>query len=199
MGDEKMSKSLGNIVSLHDALSKYGPDALRLFVLGSHYRSPLSFSEDSLAAASRGAERLRNAGAIALKVSPGNGEEMDPSPYRERFIQAMDDDFNAPQAIAALFDFARDLNRSAEEGRSIGRSLQDFRLLTGVLGLKLEAPQRSGASDAGPFIDLLVAMRKELRQAKQYALADSLRERLQALGVTLEDTAEGTRWKHQPK
>ena len=194
MGDEKMSKSLGNIVSLHDALAKYGADALRLFVLGSHYRSPLSFSEDSLAAASRGAERLRNAGNISKR---DGGAEMDAALYRERFIQAMDDDFNAPQAIAALFDFARDINRSVEEGKNTARSLQEFRALTGVLGLTLGTPRSTETSDAGPFIDLLVAMRKDLRQAKQYALADTLRERLQGLGVTLEDGAEGTRWKYQ--
>ncbi|MBF8299112.1 MAG: cysS [Dehalococcoidia bacterium] len=192
MGEEKMSKSLGNMVTIQDALEKYSADAVRLFILGSHYRNPLSFSEDSLAGAFRAAERLRN----ALGSSPKEGgRTLEAEPYRERFIQAMDDDFNAPQALAALFDLARDTNRAADEGMDVSPGKTALRELAGVLGLKLDAPKAGAGIDAAPFIDLLVTTRNELRQAKQYTLADSLRQRLATLGVTLEDTAQGTAWK----
>ena len=194
MGEEKMSKSLGNIVTLQEALAKYSPDALRLFILGSHYRNPLTFSEESLAGAFRGAERLRNAVAAPSK----GGAALDSGAFKERFVQAMDDDFNAPQALATLFDLSREINRAGDEGWSTDLAKQVLSELSGVLGLTLDTPKTAGGTDIAPFVELLVEMRKELRAAKQYALADTLRKRLTDLGVTLEDSAEGTRWKYQP-
>ena len=116
LGDEKMSKSLGNIVTLGEALERHSSDALRLFFLNSHYRSPLVFREDIVESQERAAERLRRA---ATAENDGNLDALDPSPYREKFIEAMDDDLNTPRALAVLFDMSRDINRAREEDRNI--------------------------------------------------------------------------------
>jgi cysteinyl-tRNA synthetase len=195
LGEEKMSKSTGNIVSIGEILSKYSADALRLFVLTSHYRSPLTFTMEALDAAEKGADRLRQAALPAPGGQPV--VDADLSDFRQRFKEAMDDDFNAPQAIAVLFDLVRDLNRLRDEGYDTTASQEVLRELAGILGLTLES--RETASDnAGQFISLLVDIRKELREAKQYRLADLIRGRLEELGIALEDGADGTRWKVRP-
>ncbi len=192
LGEEKMSKSLGNLVTVKESLERHSADALRLFVLSSYYRSPLKFSEEAILAAERGVERLRTAAAA---TSQDQGAAVDVAPCRQRFTEAMDDDFNSPQAIAALFDLAREINRFASEGGRIEAAQAALRELTGVLGLTLEAPKAAGQADAAPFIELLIELRAELRKAKRFDLADRVRERLASLGVTLEDTPQGTRWK----
>jgi cysteinyl-tRNA synthetase len=190
-GEEKMSKSLGNIITIREGLEKYGADGLRLFVLTSHYRSPLSYSEEALESGKRAAERLR----LAATLPGGNGAPADVpvEAYRERFIEAMDDDLNTPAALAALFDLARDVNRARDEGRGVEEAQVTLRELSGVLGLTLREPE--AAMDAAPFIDLLVQLRNELRSAKQFEQADRVRAGLAKLGITLEDGPEGTRWR----
>jgi cysteinyl-tRNA synthetase len=190
MDSEKMSKSVGNIVSLDEVLDRWGADAVRLFILSSYYRSPLTYTAEALDAAKTGAERLREA---AFAVS-GSGEPVDPGDARERFEQAMDNDLGTPQAIAVLFELARAINRGRDEGRDINAVQALFRELAGVLGFTLEATAASGGQEAAPFIDLLVALRTELRAAKQWALADRVRDGLKDLGVELKDGAEGTTW-----
>jgi len=192
LGEEKMSKSLGNIIPIADALPKYGADGCRLFILGSHYRSPLTYSEDGLEASKRAAERLRLAAAPA---PPGKGSSVDPEPFRRRFIDSMDDDLNTAQAVAALFDLAREINRGRDEGRPVDEAQSTLRELAGVLGLTL-AEKETGIA-ARPFIDLLVRVRDELRAAKLYEQSDSIRARLLELGIALEDSAEGTRWRRR--
>jgi cysteinyl-tRNA synthetase len=195
LGADKMSKSLGNIISPKEALKKYSPDALRLFFLSSHYRSPLVYGEESIAAQERAAERLRN--ALKADDASSGGPTIDPQPYKTRFVEAMDDDLNTPRALAALFDLARDINRGREEGHGV-RSAQDaLRELAGVLGLTLREPE-SKSADVAPFIELLLETRSELRAAKRYDMADKIRARLAQLGVTLEDTPQGTTWKLGP-
>jgi cysteinyl-tRNA synthetase len=191
LGDEKMSKSLGNLITIREALDEYGADAIRVFILGSRYRSPLTYSPDALTAAKSAAERLRNAVA---SESPAGAEEIDPEQYREQFISAMDDDLNTAQAMAVLQGLARELNRARDAGRGVVAAQGVLRELAGVLGLKLEAPP-DGAIAAAPFIDLLVDLRRELRQAKQYAIADRVRSGLGELGIVLEDGPAGTTWK----
>ena len=140
MGGDKMSKSLGNLVTIEAALETYSSDALRLFFLSSHYRSPLVYSDERVSGQERAAERLRNA------ASAGGGEGGDPLPADElegRFAEAMDDDLNTPRAIAALFDLAHEINRAAEEGRGVSDAQTTLRRLAGVLGLTLEAPART--------------------------------------------------------
>jgi cysteinyl-tRNA synthetase len=190
-GEEKMSKSLGNIITIREGLEKYGTDGVRLFVLTSHYRSPLSYSEEALESGKRAAERLR----LAATLSGGNGPPADVpvESYRQRFVEAMDDDLNTPAALAALFDLARDVNRARDEGRGIEEAQETLRELAGVLGLTLREPET--AMGAAPFIDLLVQLRDDLRAAKQFELADRVRAGLAELGITLEDGPEGTRWR----
>jgi len=220
LGEEKMSKSLGNLVTIKDILARSSADALRLFVLSSHYRSPLTYSDEGLAASERGAERLRQAaGDTSGGGSKGNG--IDVGAFRHRFIEAMDDDFNTAQAVAALFDLARDINRAEESGHDAKQGRETLRDLGGVLGLTLKpveaAPldaelvtqvvaavyrelKRSYSPREGQtaeeIIDDLIVMRKELRANKQWQQADMIRDKLGESGIVLEDNSQGTVWKY---
>ncbi|WP_322796646.1 cysteine--tRNA ligase [Tepidiforma sp.] len=190
LGSEKMSKSIGNLVSIREALEQYGADALRMFVITSHYRSPVTYSEEALEAARAGAERLRT----AAFAKGGEGDAgIDAEGVRARFIEAMDDDLNTPRALAALFELAREINRAAAAGKSVEAAQAVLRELCGVLGLTLAAPAKR-VRGAEPFIDLLVEVRSELRAAKQWALADRVRDRLLELGIELKDSPDGTSW-----
>jgi len=190
MGEEKMSKSLGNFITIRDGLKRVGGDGLRLWVLTSHYRKPLTFSEDTLDAARAGADRLRT--AARATGADGDGA-IDLPAFRDRFTAAMDDDLNTPQALAVLFDLAKEVNRARDEGRGIAAPQGLLLELADVLGLRLE--QTEQAIEAAPFIELLVRIRTELRAAKQWQLADRVRDGLSALHVVLEDGAQGTTWK----
>ncbi|MDO8532411.1 MAG: cysteine--tRNA ligase [Dehalococcoidia bacterium] len=194
VSEDKMSKSLGNIVPVRDALARFSPDAMRLFVLSSHYHKPLTYDEAAIASMERGAARLRSAVEV-----PGSGaaDALDPQPYRDRFTTSMDDDFNTPQAQAALFDLAREVNRARDAGVDVAQAQTALREMAGVLGLTLRPREGGDLLEAQPFIDLLVETRKGLRAARQYALADSIRDRLTELGVVLEDGPQGTLWKHK--
>ena len=194
LGDDKMSKSQGNIISIREALSKYSGEALRLFVLSSHYRSPLVYNNGAVEAQERALDRLRN--ALSLEGgADGDGPSVDAAPYRERFVEAMDDDLNTPRALAALFDLARSINRGHEQGAGISGAQSELRQLAGVLGLSLDAPDRGESADAGRYVELLIEVRSALREARQYALADRIRDGLAELGVTLEDKPHGTTWR----
>ncbi len=194
LGENKMSKSLGNIVTIREALKSSSSDALRLFFLNSHYRRPLAYGDETIEAQERAVERLRN----ALRPAESSiGAELDPQPYKERFIEAMDDDLNTPRALAATFDLASEINRGRESGQAVVRAQQTLREIAGVLGLTLEEPESQSDEDATPFIDLLVELRSDLRAAKRFDLADKVRDRLAALGVTLEDTPNGTLWRRK--
>src|SRR5690606_38820508 len=155
---------------------------------------PLTFTEEAMDAAKSGAERLR-AAAFATPTATGATADATPdlSSYRERFTAAMDDDLGTPQALAVLFDLAREINRKRDAGQPIAAEQALLRELAGALGLTLAAPQQR-AQEAAPFIDLLVAIRSELRAAKQWALADRIRDGLAELGVELKDSPEGTTW-----
>lgn len=192
LGDEKMSKSLGNLVTIRDALAKHSGDALRMLVLTSNYRSPLTYTDAALDAAERGVDRLRE--ALRPSEPAAGAEQLDPTAYRAKFIEAMDDDFNTAQAIATLFDLARDINRGRDQGLDVATAQATLRELAGVLGFRLQEPQ-DATMTAAPFIDLLVELRADLRAAKNFAAADKVRERLAALGVALEDSPQGTTWK----
>jgi cysteinyl-tRNA synthetase len=199
---EKMSKSIGNLVSVDDFLSQHEGEALRMVILNSGYRSPLTFTEEVVGQAERALERLR--GALKPAV-PGEN----PVPEAEAlladqvaatqagFLAGMDDDFNTPAALGQLFDLVRGINQARDAGAgaaAMGSAQNVLRELTGVLGLRLDT-DRSAQQQVGPFIELLLQVREELRRAKQWALADRIRERLAELGVTLEDGKDGTTWK----
>ena len=140
MGEDKMSKSLGNLITIREALEKYSADAIRIFILSSYYRNPLTYSEEALEAAERGAQRLRQAAS-----GIGGGKQQDSSTnaasYRHRFIEVMDDDLATPQALATLFDLAREINRGEESGMDTSQTRQTLIELTDILGLTLEEPE----------------------------------------------------------
>jgi len=188
-----MSKSIGNLVSVKDALNHFSSDAIRLFILSSHYRSPLTYSEQALEASERGAERLR--WALTHRANMDQGVAiLNEQPFKQKFIEAMDDDFNTSQAIAILFELAKEINRGAEQGVNITGAQHTLLKLAGILGLTLKEKTRV-TPDAEAVIRLLVSIREDLRQNQQWQLADKIRSGLAALGVTLEDTPQGTRWK----
>jgi cysteinyl-tRNA synthetase len=203
-GGEKMSKSLGNLVTIEDFLSRHSADVLRMMVLNSSYRNPLTYSEEVLLQSERALDRLRQAlrpAASDGKGSPEFAEKLSQQmeTTRQGFIDSMDDDFNSAGALGYLFDLVRVINqaRDAGLGQELLSSAQDLlRELLGVLGLQVEKKSQE-ATQAAPFIDLLVEVRRELRQQKLWALADTVRNRLTELGVVLEDTKEGTTWRWQ--
>jgi cysteinyl-tRNA synthetase len=191
-GEDKMSKSLGNFVPISDALERWSADAIRLWILTSHYRTPLTYTDEALLSAKRASERLRLA---ARAAGTDGGAQVDAQPYRQQFTDAMDEDLNSPRALAALFDLAHEINRGRDEGRAVGEAQAALLELADVLGLTLAEPE----ADIGgaPFIELLITVRNELRQAKQFALADRVRDGLAELGIALEDTAQGTEWRRR--
>ncbi len=192
MGDDKMSKSLGNLVAVSDALERHTSDAFRLLFLSTHYTHPQTYSEDKFNSMERAAERLRTPlRAPANEEAPG---AVDPEPYRQQFLEAMETDLNTPQALAALFDLSREINRASEEGKAVRQAQETLASLSDVLGLTLEDTRQRGTKEVGPFVELLLGIRGELRSAKQYALADAIRAGLTDLGIALEDTPQGTEW-----
>ena len=192
LSEEKMSKSLGNIIFVGDALERYSPDALRLWMLSSHYRAPLKYEEHAIEEKERAVRRLR--AAIEAK-SDGSSSPLDTAPYVDRFVEVMDDDLNTPRAVAVLFDLGRDIFRARDAGKSIDAAQSKLRELSGVLGLTLEdAPQKADGQLSDEEIERLVAIRSELRKARRYADADAARAELEAKGIALADGPDGTTW-----
>jgi cysteinyl-tRNA synthetase len=194
---QKMSKSIGNLVCIKDALDRFGSDGFRLFILGSHYRSPLTYSEEALEASERGAERLRS--ALVHHTDAGQGAiVLSAKPFEQRFVEAMDDDFSTPQAIAVLFELAKEINRGAEKGLNVTEAQHSLLKLADILGLTLREKIRL-TPGAEAFINLLSSIRDDLRENQQWQLADKIRKGLSDLGVTLEDTPQGTRWEYKKR
>ena len=190
-GQDKMSKSIGNVFTISSALERYSSDVLRMFFLGSHYRSPLTFNEENVKSQERALERLKT----ALNTQSFEGTEMKYELYTSRFMEAMDDDLNTPRALAVLFDLARDINREAGNGLNVRESQKILESLAGVLGLTFKEEVLESSTEAAPFINLLVDLRSRLRNEKQFEIADQVRNQLGELGVVIEDSAEGTSWK----
>ena len=190
-GQDKMSKSIGNVFTISSALERYSSDVLRMFFLGSHYRSPLTFNEENVKSQERALERLRT----ALNTQSFEGTKMKYEVYTSRFTEAMDDDLNTPRALAVLFDLARDINREAGNGLNVRESQKILESLAGVLGLTFKEEVLESSTEAAPFINLLVDLRSRLRNEKQFEIADQVRNQLSELGVAIEDSAEGTSWK----
>ena len=198
---EKMSKSLGNLITIEQFLDEHDADVLRLIIAGSSYRKPLAFNEDVIADAERSLARLKT----ALRPASGSADSgpavaalhEQAGAAQAAFESAMDDDFNTAGGLAALFDLVRVINtaRDAGVGAAPLEQAQDvFRTLTGVLGLQLAAPAAAELPVA-PFVELLLDVRLELRKARQWALADKIRDNLKALGVLVEDTPQGSQWR----
>jgi cysteinyl-tRNA synthetase len=200
--EEKMTRHLGNVISVQEALQKYSADAIRLFILSSHYRSPLTWKEDNVLGMERGVERIQAALKDYSGSSPANpGDALCEEAERARreFVAGMDDDFNTPRAIAQTFDLARMTNQARDSGApadSLAYAQSILQEFTAVLGLTLKGRSAGAPTEIEPFVALLVEMRAQLRAAKQWALADLVRDRLAGLGVALEDGPGGTTWKY---
>ena len=216
LNEEKMSKSLGNFFTVREVLKKFDPEVVRYFILGSHYRSPLDYSDENLQGAKTALTRLY----LALKDLPAMSRDVPVSreagsrerpageggaaaAYEEKFHAAMNDDFNTPGALAVLFELARDINKLREDDTATAAPLgAALRRLGGVLGLLQHDPQaflRGGAADglSDAQIEALIVRRSEARQNKNWAESDRLRDELKAQGVILEDTAGRTTWRRQ--
>lgn len=202
----QMGRSLGNFVTVQDALARYSPEAIRTFVFSGHYSSPIDYTQAALDAAQTGWERLYNAVRLVQQTIPRAPEGDAASgfltaleEYKARFVEAMDDDFNAPVALSVLHELSREVNTLLNSGETVGRDVLEaidglYRELGGdVLGIIPEQLDAGGsaAREAG-LIELLIEFRDEYRAAKDYARADAIRDRLAELGVALEDRPDGT-------
>jgi cysteinyl-tRNA synthetase len=192
-GEEKMSKSIGNLITIKEALTKYSANAIRIFVLSSHYRSPLTYSEEALEAAEGGTERLLR--VISREDNTTDSDNtLDAKSYRQQFIKVMDDDFNTPQALGILFDLARAINQAADSGIGFSEAKRILSSLAeGVLGLSLEPINSLQSRGDSVKIMRLVEERDRLRKAKLWNKADEIRNKLLEMNIILEDTAEGTK------
>jgi cysteinyl-tRNA synthetase len=211
---EKMSKSLGNTLTIKDLVRRHDPEALRLYLLGTHYRHPLEFSDERIVEAGRALARLRSlkdeADRIASRGTPAPGPDQglfdEVAAQRARFEAAMDDDFNTPQALGVLFDLARALHAARDQvaqgtagAGAFLLGVGELVMLARVLGL-LEGGGRRATTVAPQLkakIESLVYLRQEARRQRDFREADRLREELSRLGVILEDTRDGTTWKLQ--
>ncbi len=202
LSGEKMSKSLGNLISIDEFLSKHSASTLRLMVLNSGYRSPLTFNDDVLAAADKGLERLRSALKPAMPGASNTSDDVKKAladqskKTRDAFIESMDDDFNSAGALGNMFDLVRVINQARADGATdemLKPAQSTLSELCDVFGLVLEKETGDDQS-AAPFIDYLVELRTEMRKQKLFALSDQIRDRLTSLGVVLEDSKEGTTW-----
>ena len=192
--DQKMSKSTGNVATVRELLKRHDPEVVRFFVVRAHYRSPLSYSDEHLEDARHALARLYT----ALKGSPLDAGPPDwDEAHGRRFRDAMDDDFNTPEAVAVLFDLANEVNRA--HSTALARQLRALGRLLGLLGRESEAFLRAGAglgeeiSDAR--IGALIAERNEARRAKNFRRADEIRNELLRKGIALEDGPQGTTWR----
>ena len=193
---EKMSKSLGNFFTIREVLEKYSPEVVRYLLVSSHYRSPINYSEDSLREAKGALERFYN-GLKGLPEAAVHGGEA----FEERFVAAMDDDFNTPEACAVLFEMVREVNRLREidvqAAAGLAARLKALAGLLGVLQLEPDAFLQAGAEgkvDAAA-VEVLIAARLQARVEKNWAESDRIRDQLTAMGVVLEDGKGGTTWR----
>ena len=201
LSGEKMSKSLGNLVTINDFLARHDADALRMMILNGSYRAPLSYSDEIVDAAERGMDRLRAAlkpaapGAAGAPAETVAALKKQVDEAQQGFVAALDDDFNTAGGLAALFELVRVLNTARDAGASdteLKPGQDALRTLTGVLGLRLSEKKAGG--DADKFVDLLVELRNEARKQKNWAMSDLIRDRLKELGVTIEDGKGATAW-----
>ncbi len=208
---EKMAKSLGNYITVREALKKYDAEAIRLFVLSTHYRSEIDFTDRKLRGAETSLGRLYNtldgleeAMERSVERKPARVEktfEKRIEKLRAEFIDAMDEDFNTPRALAALFDWSREINRFLGEQKQVSTELlkgvyDGFLELGGVLGLfQKERAKKVSEKLVNDLVNLLVELRENLRRKGDFELSDEIRAKLREIGVVVEDTSEGSKWK----
>ena len=202
--NQKMSKSLGNFFTVREAAGVYGYDCIRMFMLMSHYRSPLNYSVDILVQTQAALDRLKTAKEnLDFFVQSGRDGDLSPEDaafvqgldkYRQRFVEVMDDDFNTADAVSVIFELAREINTAvspaADPSKALAAACRDvFLELCGVLGIPFGAQE-----DLDAEIEEKIAARQAARKAKNWAEADRIRDELKAAGIILEDTPQGVKW-----
>ncbi|WP_297520234.1 cysteine--tRNA ligase [Thermococcus sp.] len=208
---EKMSKSLGNFITIREALKRYDPEVIRLFVLQRHYRSPLDYTEEGMEHAKNNLERLYNTlenirVAMERAEISFRWEEPEFEAYeairnaREKFYEAMDDDFNTAEALKAVFEASNAVNRYLTQVETPKESIlrkawEFFRAVSEVFGIFEDYFREQKAGEEEELIKLLIEVRSQLRKERNFALADKIRAELRELGIQLEDTPQGTVWK----
>lgn len=216
VNEEKMSKSLGNFFLVKDILEHYSPDVLRFFVLSTHYRSPLDFSDERLSEAERSLERLRTAvensnrlNKMTQSVADSESENLIETAKKAQqdFYDAMDDDFNTALAIGVMFGLAKEINvyynaviaeRTNYNAEAYAAIRDVYFMMAEVLGILVDERQEKvdgGQELIGQLMDIIIAIRQDARQAKNWAIADQVRDSLGAVGIILEDSPQGVRWK----
>lgn len=195
---EKMSKSLGNFFTIRDVLRHFDAETVRYFLMSGHYRSQLNYGQENLEQARASLERLYT----ALRGTELQATPMADASYEQRFREAMDDDFNTPEAYSVLFDLAREVNRLKNEDMALANAAAaKLRELAGILGILQQSPevflQHGTQEEDVAEIESLIMMRNHARQTKDWAQADIARDRLNDLGIILEDSAQGTTWRRK--
>jgi cysteinyl-tRNA synthetase len=206
-----MSKSLGNYITVREALKKYDAEAIRLFVLSTHYRNEIDFTDKKLKGAESSLRRLYNTlesledakktseKRELNKIEQKFGENVEK--LRGKFVEAMDEDFSTPQALAALFDMSKEINRFLDEQKQVSAKIlekvyDNFSELGKALGLfQKEKTKEVGEKLVDDLVQLLFDVREMLRKKGEYGLSDEIRARMKKLGLVIEDTAEGPKWK----
>jgi len=204
---KKMSKSLGNFITVREAIEKYGAQTLRLFLASAHYRSPIDFNERTITQARRNLERIRTSVRLFESLDESEvkleGEDDLLKGVKElklKFEEAMDEDFNTPKAFAAIFDFLALLNRYSTTNSEVSKDTKNEVLkvlrsiLEGVLGIKLTVEARE-EERAVELLKVIIDLRNKFREMKDYETSDYIRDRLKEIGFILEDTKKGTRWR----
>ena len=208
INDEKMSKSLGNFFTARDIVKVHSAEAVRLAFAQTHYAGPLNFSEDLLSSAGKGLEKLKN---LAYKIedelkqnkSEGVIPQLNIEKFKKDFEDAMDDDFNTPQATAVIFDFVREVNKAISENENIDvkfyENVKEFLKKTaenvlGIIDFRMNTNQGNGELE-NDLIELLIKLRTEAKQNKNYSLSDKIRDELKSLGIILQDGKEKTTYK----
>lgn len=203
INNEKMSKSLGNFIRVHDLIKVIDPQVFRFFMLSGHYRTPINYSEELLESTKTSLTRLRETYAnlkerkeASIDVAEHDEVITNIAGVRTNFEAAMDDDFNTANAITAIFELAKFGNVYLKENTTstevIEAFLNEFEVLFGVLGLKLELESNH---DLDEVVEKLIAERIEARKNRDFKRSDEIRDELKAMNIILEDTAQGTRWK----
>lgn len=198
----KMSKSLNNFFTIRDVLEKYHPEVVRFFLISSHYRSPINYSEDNLVEARAGIERFYTALRDFADVSATDLLNMQNSEYYKNFVEAMNDDFNTRVALAVMYDLVRDLNTAAKSDLSLAKKLAgELKAMASILGILQYNPTeflQSGSSNqiSAETVEQLIAERIQAKKDKNYARADEIREKLAEKDILIEDSKDGTtKWR----
>jgi cysteinyl-tRNA synthetase len=203
---QKMSKSLGNFVTIKEILQKYNPNVLRIFFASSHYRSPIDYNEKNLENARENFRTISNAyhiakNALDIKRSKGQNKDSnyldDIQSHKNKFMQAMDDDFNTPVALSVMMSFSKKLEAHVKEDhdvRDISESIKMLDDFCTIFGVNIEGVAASEPKALEDLVELIIKLRDEARKRNDWKAADKIREKLSSMNISIEDSPEGTKW-----